>query len=191
MTKLSRMKTDRVHSREIKVETYACGEEDKVVVEGALFDERPYPTTTMTGKRLEPGPVHELLVRFLVGDAPPRILAVEHELPRVPLDECETAAGAIESLAGLPIAYGYSREVKERLGGPRSCLHLTGLVLAMGTAALQGLAAARGRHGSIPTEAAWMLVDYVKDSCYVWRAEGERYREVKEELREAIEKAKE
>ncbi len=180
MTSLEKHKGEKVHTRSIRVETYSAGE-DRVIVEGSLEDTRYQPIYTITQQRREAGRVHGMVVRLLLGGTPTKILDAEAEMPTVPMEECRTAIASVKALIGLPVVYGFSKAVKDRLGGTAGCNHLTGLVLTMGSAAVQGTAAHRGKTRP-PPEARQVMLEYVKDSCRVWRCEGEHYRKTLAEI---------
>ncbi len=174
MGDLEKLKNERLTTRTISVESFSA-EDDRVVIEGRLEDERRVDAYSIWNEPLGPGPVHGMVVRFLVGGVPPRIIDVEVEVTRVPYDECRDAALSVKELMGLNLSYGFSREVRARLGGIKGCVHLTSLVLAMGAAALQGWAAHKRRE-RLPGEVQAYLTGYIKDSCRVWRADGENYK---------------
>jgi len=181
MGSLEELKGELVHSRNIEIRSYAV-DEDRLLVEGVLRDERPFGIFTLTGQKREPGPVHGMLVRLLVGGMPARILEAEAEMFKVPIEECMEALHSIKKLEGLPIVYGFTREVKDLLGGTAGCTHLTSLVLTLGGAAVQGMAAHRGRK-PVPPELGEAMVEYMKNSCWVWREEGDVFRETGDQLR--------
>lgn len=180
MASLARLKGEKVHSRSIRIETFSVDEE-RVIVEGTLEDTRFRPIYTIAKQRREAGRVHGMVVRLLLGGMPTEILDAEAEMPTVPLEGCTRAADSVKALIGLPIVYGFSKAVKDKLGGPAGCNHLTSLILTMGSAAVQGMAAHRGKTPP-PPEAREAMLEYVKDSCCVWRSDGEHYRQNREEI---------
>ena len=185
MSSLKALKGERVHTRSIRIETFAV-DNDRVVVEGVLEDIRTCVMYTISGHRREPGPVHGMAVRFLVGGIPVKILDVEVEMPKVPLEECDQVASSVKKLIGLHVVYGYTKAVKERMGGIEGCTHLTNLILAMGSAAIQGMASHRGR-GPIPPDARALMIQYVKNSCRVWREGGPQIQKAMDEIKKASE----
>jgi len=175
MESLEKLKGELVHSRLIEIRSYAVDKE-RLLVEGVLKDERPCSMYTFSGQEREPGPVHGMSVQLLVGGMPSRILDAEAEMFKVPIEECREAAKSVKKLIGLPVVYGFSKEVKERLSGTAGCTHLTSLVLTLGGAAVQGMAAHRGREPVTP-ELREAMLGYMKNSCWVWREEGRAFRE--------------
>ena len=181
MTSLEKLKGQKVHTRSIRIDTYSV-DEGRVIVEGVLEDTRPMPIYTIVKRRREPGIVHGMVVRLLLGGMPTEILDAEAEMPAVPMDGCTEAIDSVKRLVGLPIVYGFSKAVKDRLGGPLGCNHLTSLILTMGSASVQGMAAHRGQTPP-PPEAREAMLEYVKDSCCVWREDGEHYKNTLAEIK--------
>ena len=97
------------------------------------------------------------------------------------MEGCRQAIETVKLLIGLPVVYGFSKAVKDRLDGPAGCNHLTSLILTMGSAAVQGMAANRG-NAPQPPEAREAMLEYVKDSCCVWRRDGDHYENTREEI---------
>jgi len=181
MTTLISLKGEKIHERAIMVETFRV-DDDRILIEGRLNDRREREIYTLMGERRPPGAVHGMVARFLVGETPPKILDAEAEMPKIPIEECDKARDSIKKLIGLRIIYGFSRAVKERLGGTVGCTHLTSLVLSMGSAAMQGIANNRGQK-KISPEAKSLMSQYVKNSCCVWREDGELFKAVTEEIK--------
>jgi len=185
MGKLEGRKGERVHTRTLRIDTFAVDDEH-VIVEGSLEDTRHLPSYSLAQKARPPARIHGMTVRLLIGGFPARIVEAEAEMPEVPLEECRRAAESLNKLVGLYIVYGFTKEVKDRLDGVEGCSHLTSLVLTMGSAAIQGTAAHHARKPPAPELAAGML-EYMKNTCCVWREDGPTYRRVREEVRAAME----
>ena len=180
MASLEKLKGEKVHTRSIRIESYSV-DEDRVILEGTLEDTRFRPIYTIAKQRREAGKVHGMVVRLLLGGMPTVILDAEAEMPTVPMEGCRQAIDSVKELIGLPVVYGFSKAVKDRLDGPAGCSHLTSLILTMGSAAVQGTAANRGK-SPLPPEAREAMLEYVKDSCCVWRGDGDHYRKTREEI---------
>lgn len=172
-----------VHKRSVSITTYAAGD-DAVIVEGVLTDNRLVDTWSITtGEKMEPGVVHDLAVRLLVEGPSLCIRDVEVDMGRVPRDDCTHARNSLEPLIGQTIAPGFTRWVKEHLGGAQGCTHLNALLLAMASAALQGFWNARiSRRVDVRRATEGMAPEYLIDTCWVWRSEGP----LASELREAV-----
>ena len=125
------------------------------------------------GKRVPAGePVHDMGVR-LVYDAELQIHAVETFTEAAPYGECPDGGQALQSLIGLRMASGWSREVRSRLGGARSCTHLMELLIPMATTAFQSLSQVhRGRAERVDATGKPLKID----SCYAYGQERELVR---------------
>ena len=181
MTSLEKLKGEQIHTRSIRIETYTV-DEQRVIVEGTLEDTRLQPIYTMATQRRDAGKVHGMVVRLLLGGMPTEILDAEAEMPTVPLDACRQAVDSVKGLIGMPIVYGFTKAVKDRMISTEGCNHLTSLMLTMGSVAVQGMAANRGKTPP-PPEAREMMLEYVKDTCCVWRGDSEHYKKTLEEIR--------
>ena len=78
-----------VHERRLTFKTYPL-ENDRVIVEGWLRDERFAAGFHWNGQSRPPGVVHWMCVRLLVGGWPLSILDAEAEMPGVPHELCPT-----------------------------------------------------------------------------------------------------
>jgi hypothetical protein len=181
MSGLGELKKERLSARTIRMQTFRV-DDQRVLVEGSLDDERMIEVYGRDNSLLGPGPVHGMKARFLIGGIPPKILDAEAEMPEVPMEECPEVRDRVKELIGLTIAYGYSREVKKLLGGVKGCVHLTSLILAMGPAALHGWNN-NNRRRPAPAEFGSFMLEYIKNSCWVWREDGEKYQGEAEEMK--------
>ena len=181
MTSLEKLKGEQVHARSIRIETFSV-DEDRVIVEGTLEDTRMQAIYTISNRRRDAGKVHGMVVRLLLGGMPTKILDAEAEMPTVPEEACRQAIDSVKGLIGLPIVYGFTKAVKDRLIPTEGCNHLTGLMLTMGSVAVQGMAANRGKTAP-PPESREMMLEYVKDTCCVWREGSEHYTKTLDEIR--------
>ena len=181
MTSLEKLKGEQVHTRSIRIETYSV-DEDRVIVEGTLEDTRPQPIYTIAKERRDAGKVHGMVVRLLLGGVPTEILDAEAEMPTVPVEGCRQAIDSVKVLIGMPIVYGFTKAVKDRMISTEGCNHLTSLMLVMGSVAVQGMAAHKGITPP-PPEAREMMLEYVKDTCCVWREDSEHYKKTLDEIR--------
>jgi hypothetical protein len=186
MGNLESRKGKRVHSRDVRIDTFAV-DDDHVIVEGVLEDTRHLPTYSLSGKERPPTRIHGMVVRLMIGGMPARIVDAEADMPVVPREGCRVAEDSVKKLVGMSIVYGFSKEVKDRLDGVEGCSHLTSLILTMGSAAVQGMAAHRGRKPPVPEMGLGML-EYLKNTCCTWREDGPDYLQMREEVLEALEK---
>jgi hypothetical protein len=173
-----------VHSRNIEIRTFPA-EQERVVVEGRLNDERFVCGTRWDGETEAPRTVHRIVVRLLVGDWPPTILDAEAEMLDVPHTLCPMTLDSIRNVVGVTITPGYGKEVQERLGGVRGCTHMAHLVGAMGIAVLHGVWTERSRHPRTPPESLEAIPGFsqLKDSCLLWREGGPIIEEMRARLK--------
>jgi len=181
MTPLEKLKGEKVHTRSIRIETFSV-DKDRVIVEGTLEDTRPQPIYTIAKQRRDAGKVHHMVVRLLLGGMPTEILDAEAEMPTVPVEGCTQAVDSVKGLIGMPIVYGFTKAVKDRLTSTEGCNHLTSLMLIMGSVAVQGMAAHQGKTPP-PSEAREKMLEYVKNTCCVWSEDSEHYKKTLDEIR--------
>ena len=75
----------------------------------------------------------------------------------------------MQSIKGLRMVSGWSREVRSRLAGARSCTHLMELLIPMATTAYQSLSQVMaGRPDALDATGRPLKID----SCYAYRADG-------------------
>jgi len=151
-------------SRDISFTTRE-GDGGRLLIEGTLRDVR-------RGELLR-----HILIRAEVGLADGCILSLEGEMPRITYKECPTALRTLEKLVGKTIAPGFSSLVREVVGSPEGCTHLSVLVTNMGHVSVQGRAAmvaslleGRKDAGELIRQEAEALG--LPGSCYTWREGG-------------------
>ncbi len=174
---------DPVHERRVELRTYPI-ENNRVIVEGWLRDERFVSGYHWDGQERPPGVVHWMCVRLLVGDWPLRILDAEAEMPGVPKDFCRDTRESVEKVVGLAIVSGFSDEVRRLIGGVKGCAHLTYLIVAMGPAALHGYWAQQSR---LPRPVPRSIDEfsglrYLVNSCRLWKEDGPMMELVRDSL---------
>jgi len=179
-----------IHKREIEIRTYSL-EDEKLLIEGWLKDERFIPGYRWDGQPRPAGVVHRLCVRLLVGGRPLSILDIEAEMLDVPHELCPTTLDSVKRIIGLPIASGYSEAVHKRLGGVQGCTHLTHLITTMGPAALHGYWTQRSRRRRPLPRSLEELpgAGAIINSCSLWREDGPLVRNVRETLKMRNKKA--
>lgn len=175
-----KVKGKPIHSRELDLKTYVV-DNDRIVVEGRLKDERFEKAYEIDGRILDPGLVHHLVIRILVGGPPLTILGAEAEMPFVPHDLCNTTEDSIKKVIGLQIKSGFGENVHRLIGGIEGCTHLTHLLITMSQEAVQGY-----WHNKVkerPPDADYVRemdgLSYMLNSCKLWREDGPLVKEVK------------
>ena len=167
------MKKELIHSRKVIVNCYETDTE-RLIVEGFLTDERlfPYIIHALHETR-EAGLMHHVALTMELTIPQMKIVSIMAEMPVVPDAGCRDIKEAVQKLEGRFIRPGFTGEVRDLFGKAAGCLHLTNLILAMSSAAVQGLWSylSRMREGAVPSLPATdgsMLID----SCHMWRKEG-------------------
>lgn len=136
---ISAVERELTHTRRVRYEGYkrADGLWD---IEAHLTDVKNHDFTLKTGVRRAGLPVHDMIVRvtidrkFNVVDA----IAVSDAVPYP--GGCEAAAPEYRKLVGLNLLKKFRRGLKERLGGVQGCTHITEMLAALPTAAIQTFA---------------------------------------------------
>lgn len=182
------MKKELIHTRTIKVNCYET-DEASLVVEGYLLDERLFPYVIHAlDERHDAGPMHHFAVTMALSVPGMKILSLEMQMPVTPDAGCRDISGAMQKLVGRCIRPGFTNEVRELIGREAGCLHLTQLILAMSSAAVQGMWTIFSRErGGIRPPLPGIDPSYLLNSCYMWRENGpfvEKIRRRRDELRE-------
>ena len=174
---------NRIHQRVLNMSTYALDEE-KVLVEGSLRDERFRPIYDHSGQRREEGLIHHMIIRLVVGGAPLRILDAEAEMPHVPLPLCETTRESVKKIIGIKIKSGFGEKVHKLIGGVKGCAHLTHLLIVMVQEALHGYWTHKMRKPQQPPGSLEEIegLSYLLNSCSLWQKDGPIMQEIQEFL---------
>jgi hypothetical protein len=162
----------KVHARNIEVTTYAY-DEQRIIVEGLLKDERFQESHVITGETFPGGVVHHMAIRLLVNCSNLLIEDIDIDLMSVPREACRETIGCLAPIKGLTITKGFTAKVKKLAGRDKGCSHLVELILAMAPAAFQGFGAHQSQKPSnFYSDHAQMIVQYLVDTCHVWREDG-------------------
>ncbi|MFH1985979.1 MAG: DUF2889 domain-containing protein [Pseudomonadota bacterium] len=164
---------EKLHTRKIAINTYEAPDKS-IVVEGILKDDRLRETHTMTGQIRPPDRVHHMIVRLRVEGPPLTITAVEVEMPVAPMAECQKTLQMLAPVTGMQLTAGFTAAVKTKIGGPKGCAHLTALILAMAPAAVQGFWSMTATRPIDPVASQGLMLQFLADTCYVWRSDGEQ-----------------
>jgi hypothetical protein len=167
------LKKELIHSRKISVNCYETDTE-RLIVEGFLTDERffPYFIRRLSEPR-DAGPIHHVALMMEMTLPEMKIVSIMAQMPVVPDPGCRDIVESVNQLEGHFIRPGFTTEVRTLFGKTSGCLHLTNLILAMSSAAVQGLWSYLSRvregvvHSLTETDEAMLL-----DSCHMWRKEG-------------------
>lgn len=177
------MKT-HIHKRNISVDTFETGD-GTIMVEGKLRDDRLYPSFVFSsGKSMEPGAIHDIIVRLTI--SLPRLLIekAEADMRHVPSNICRELVDSVERLVGLEIKHGFTQNVIDSMGGIRGCIHMNNLIIAMASAAVQGQWAYYSRKRE---DSAIKMPEFdpslVLNSCWLWREDGDNIKRMMEILK--------
>ena len=158
-----------VHRRSIIMDSYPLDDEH-VTVAGRLTDVEPWG-----------GPghevIHDMTLTVTVRLADLVIISAEVGLGSFPHAECPLIAPAFAQLVGLSVRRGFTKELRQRLGGVSGCAHLGELARAMGPAVVRTVAASRHKRATEgepgPGPAPLPL-----GTCHVWAADGPGVRKI-------------
>ena len=171
MIDLEKNNYKKVHTRQIEVSTYDY-DQDTILVEGILKDDRFNRIYRPTGETSPPGTVHHMIIQMKVRRPEFSIEDIDVEMPTVPQEECPDTRKSLEPIKGLKITSGFTARVKELAGGVKGCAHLVALLTAMAPAAIQGGWAAMAQKPSDPAKYFESTMKVVINTCRVWREGG-------------------
>lgn len=140
-------------------------------VEGRVTDRKPHEFVAVVGGRRVAAreAIHDMGVR-LVFDDQMLVHGVQTFTDAAPYAECPAGGRALESLKGLRMTSGWSKAVRSRVGGARSCTHLMELLIPLATVAFQSLSFLRMSRPE-PLDATGRPTKI--DSCYAYGAQRE------------------
>lgn len=156
----------RLHTRAVRIEGFqrTDGLWD---IEGRITDIKDHDFQLASGVRRAGEPVHDMRLRITV-DENLKIHAAEAAMDAVPFyGTCERIAPDYGKLVGLTVGKGFRKAATEILGGLKGCTHVTELLWAIATAAIQTLAPHRAAKRD-PHKKPFQL-----DGCHTWDTRGE------------------
>jgi hypothetical protein len=172
MQSLWKTKGKKIHSRKIEVSTYEYDGE-RIIVEGILRDDRFQDSYLLTGETFPKGAIHHMAIRLLVNCSNLIIEDADVVMLSVPRQACREVIGCLNRIKGLTVARGFTLKVKELAGGSKGCTHLVELIRTMTPAVFQGYATHQARKPvSFDPEQADMILQFLTDTCHVWRKDG-------------------
>ena len=154
-------------------------------IEGRITDEKSYEHANEWRGALKPGDyVHDMSIRLTL-DHRFTIVDVEAVTDSSPYRMCGDITPNYKKLIGLRIGPGFTRAVKERLGGVHGCTHLVELLGPVATTAFQTAGSRKAnelqtahrikigkppapRDPSQPQHRPYML-----DNCHTWASDSE------------------
>jgi Protein of unknown function (DUF2889) len=164
---------EEIHLRRVECRGYrrADGLWD---IEGRITDTKTYGFNNELRGRIEPGdPVHDMWIRLTI-DEELTVVSVEAKTDSAPFALCPDVAPNYAVLAGLRIGSGWTKAVKERLGGINGCTHLVELLGPVATTAFQTIYPLRERERielGLPAPRTGKRPPII-DTCHALRADG-------------------
>ena len=165
---------EEMHLRRIDMRGYRRSD-GLFEVEGRVTDTKPEDFVPGgVGATVPAGqPIHDMGVR-LVFDADMVVRDVIPFMDSTPYPACLGGGLALRSMIGLSIGNGWSKEVRARLGGARSCTHLMEILIPMATTAFQTMTVER-RDRPEPLDETGRPRKI--DTCYAYAAHQEPVRQ--------------
>ena len=166
-----------IHTREVTCRGYrrTDGLWD---VEGHLTDVKSYAFNTDQRGQILPGdPVHGMWIRLTV-DNDLTVHAVEAVTEKSPYRTCGSVTPNFQRLVGLKIGPGWTRSVKERLGGVEGCTHLMEMLGPIATTAFQTIYPILAREKAERAKAEGREEDkqarpVLLNMCHIFASDGE------------------
>jgi len=125
-----------LHARRLTIDGYER-DDGLYDIEGRIVDTKTYAYDSDWHGRVEPGtPVHDMTIRLTI-DARMKIHGVETVTDRSPFPPCHEATANYDALVGLTIGPGWTRALRQRVGGTSGCTHITELLGQVATVAYQ------------------------------------------------------
>jgi hypothetical protein len=160
---------EELHTRSVKVTGYRRSD-GLYEVEGRLLDTKPFDFRPPSDERVVKAgeAVHHMGVR-IVFDEDMTVHDVIAVTDAAPYADCYGAPATLKSLIGLRLGSGWSGEVRRRLSGAASCVHLAGLMVPMAATAYQAMTLHRLKQAALAPERIPPKVD----SCLAYSKHGE------------------
>ena len=181
MMKIEKSNLQKIHTRNIEVAIYSF-EDDAIVVEGRLKDDRLIDSYRSDGDVVRPGVVHNMIIRMKVRGPELIIEDIDVEMPTVPNDDCLETRRSLERIKGMSIVSGFTAKARSLVGGAKGCAHLMALLMAMAPAAVQGAWTAATRLPNDSQALKTYSMKRLKNTCYVWRSNGPAFAKYKQSL---------
>lgn len=139
-----------IHNRTIDCRGYER-EDGLWDIEGHLTDTKAFHWRRREGMADLPAgePVHDMWIRLTI-DLDMRVHDAIAVTDAGPYRACGDIAPNFAALKGCVIKRGWTKPLKERIGGPNGCTHLWELLGRVAAVAYQSTGAARQRHRPLP-----------------------------------------
>ncbi len=169
---IGKSKGKKLHTRNIEVTTYDY-DEQRIIVEGILKDDRFQDSYSVTGEKFPKGAIHHMSIRLLVNCSNLLIEDVGVDMISVPRKVCRETIDCLAQIKGLTITKGFTLKIKKLAGGNKGCTHLVELIQTMAPAVFQGYAAYQAQKpASLDSNHAKMVLQFLINTCHAWREDG-------------------
>jgi hypothetical protein len=164
-----------VHTRQIVCRGYRR-KDGLWQIEASVADEKGQPVPFNSRPDVLAGELIHHLSLCVVIDDDYQIRDVAAKTMAAPWPVCADIVADYRKLIGLRIGPGFTRAVREILGGTLGCTHLTDLLGQVGNTYMQASypdrLARQRRHGEDPREWPDTRTLSFVDGCYAWRKDG-------------------
>ncbi|MBB3014075.1 DUF2889 domain-containing protein [Cupriavidus alkaliphilus] len=151
-------------------------------VEARMTDTKTEVLCVDSDRSIPPGePIHDMWVRLVV-DADLTVVDIVASTDAAPWGACVDGAQTLQALVGQRLGPGWTKVIRERIGGRHGCTHLRELLQPLATVAFQTLFEVR-RHQPQPVDAAGKPRKI--DSCLAYAGDGDLVRRTWPEFAEA------
>jgi hypothetical protein len=142
-------------------------------IEGHITDTKAYSFPNQYRGEIRAGePLHEMWIRLTIDDDM-LIHGIEAVTDAGPYEICPAITPKFSALNGLKIGPGWTKAVRERVGGVNGCTHLVELLGPMATVAYQTLVAKRMKQIDDQPERRPSIIG----SCHAYSSDGEVVRQ--------------
>ena len=176
MAPMDEVEKELVHTRQIVCRGYRR-RDGLWQIEAEVSDEKGQLMPFASRPAIEPGQLIHHLSLCVVIDDDYQILDARARTLTAPWTSCGGVDDDYRKLIGLRIGPGFSREVREALGGPLGCTHLTDLLVQVGNTYMQSSwpdrVARQRRSSADPREWPDTRTLSFIDQCHAWRAGSE------------------
>jgi hypothetical protein len=134
----------RLHSRRVTYEGWAR-DDGLFDIDGHLVDVKDHDTRLLSGVRPAGEAIHDMWIRVTI-DRAYNIRDIEAQSDRVPYPGgCDSIGPAYRLLIGANLLTGFRKRLHDTVGHVRGCTHLTEMLSALPTAAVQTFASLKLR----------------------------------------------
>ena len=159
---------EKMHCRDIRIEGYRR-DDGLWDIEARMTDSKTYGFDNSFRGHIEAGvPLHDMRLRMTL-DEDLVVQGLEASTDAAPFEACPSITPNYERMVGVTVGPGWTRAIKERLGGVEGCTDLREILGAMATVAFQTLYPVLARKKpktDRPRRPALI------DSCHAYRADG-------------------